>query len=148
MTTLSEQLADLSVHAKHAEDAMSAAQNEAHEKIVARRDQARAVATAAVEKVDKSIQAASDSVNAAGAATKRKWAAFQAKVANDLKSIKADVAEKKHDRAIKRADEMADQLEWEAEVAIDYAIAAVEQAEVAALDAIAGRKKAFDARTS
>jgi len=32
MPKLSEQLADLSAHAKHAEDAVSAAQKEAHDK--------------------------------------------------------------------------------------------------------------------
>jgi hypothetical protein len=35
---LSEQLADLSVRAKKAEDAVAAAQKEAHEKLVARRE--------------------------------------------------------------------------------------------------------------
>ena len=49
---LSEQLADLSVRAKHAEDAFSAAQKEAHEKIEARKQQARAAAATAVEKVN------------------------------------------------------------------------------------------------
>jgi hypothetical protein len=46
---LSEQLADLSVRAKHAEDAFSAAQKEAHDKIEARKQKARADATTAVE---------------------------------------------------------------------------------------------------
>jgi hypothetical protein len=48
---LSEQLADLSVRAKKAEDAVAAAQKEAHDKIVTRKEQARAAAAAAVEKV-------------------------------------------------------------------------------------------------
>jgi hypothetical protein len=46
MAKISEQLADLSAHAKHAEDAVSAAQKEAHGKVMARRDQARAAAAA------------------------------------------------------------------------------------------------------
>lgn len=37
MAKLSEQLAGLSAHAKHAEDAVSAAQKEAHDKVMARR---------------------------------------------------------------------------------------------------------------
>ncbi|HWU25590.1 MAG TPA: hypothetical protein VN154_04230 [Rhizomicrobium sp.] len=146
MTKLSEQLADLSVRAKHAEDAASAAQNEAHDKIVARREQARAAAAAAVQKVDKNIKSASDSVRAANDEAKKKWTAFQTKVDGDLNSIKADIAEKKFERAVKRADKHADELEWEAEVAIDYAVAAIEQAELAVLDAVAGRKQAIDAR--
>ena len=50
---LSEQLADLSVRAKNTEDAVAAAQKEAHDKIVARKEQARAAATTAVEKVNR-----------------------------------------------------------------------------------------------
>jgi hypothetical protein len=38
---LSEQLAELSVRAKHAEDAVAAAKKEARDKVVARKEQAR-----------------------------------------------------------------------------------------------------------
>jgi hypothetical protein len=48
---LSEHLRDLSVRAKGVEDAYDAAQKEAHEKLMARREQARAAAMAATEKV-------------------------------------------------------------------------------------------------
>ena len=41
---LSEQLADLSLHAKKAEDEIAAAKKETHDKVVARRDQVRAAA--------------------------------------------------------------------------------------------------------
>jgi hypothetical protein len=41
---LSEQLAELSVRAKHAEDALAGAKKEAHDKVVARKEQARATA--------------------------------------------------------------------------------------------------------
>ena len=46
MTKLSEQLADLSVQAKSAEDALNAAEKEAHDKVVARKEQARVAASA------------------------------------------------------------------------------------------------------
>ena len=39
MKPLSEQLADMSVRAKSAEDTMAAAQKEAHDKLVARKEQ-------------------------------------------------------------------------------------------------------------
>src|SRR5215469_2862012 len=146
MAKLSEQLADMSVHAKHAEDAVAAAQNEAHEKILARREQARTAATAAVERVDRNIKSAADSVKSAGDHATKKWAALQAKVHGDLQSIRSGFAEKKHDLKVKHADVHADRLEWEAGVAIDYAIAAIEQAELAVLDAVAGRKQAFETR--
>ena len=139
MAKLSEQLADLSVRAKHAEDAVSAAQKEAHEKVLARREQARAAATAAAEKVERNIKSAGDSVKSAGDAAAKKWTAFQTKISNDLLSIKEGIAQKKHDLDVRHAEKHADHLEWEAGLAVDYAIAAVEQAELAVLDAVAGR---------
>ena len=54
---LSAQLADLSVRAKKAEDAVAAAQKEAHDKLIARREQAQADATAAIQKMDQDIKA-------------------------------------------------------------------------------------------
>jgi len=139
MAKLSEQLADLSVRAKHAEDAVAAAQKEAHDKVLARREQARAAATAAAEKVNREIKSAGDSVKSAGDAAAKKWTAFQTKISNDLQSIKEGIAQKKHDLDMRHAEKHADHLEWEAGLAVDYAIAAVEQAELAVLDAVAGR---------
>jgi len=142
MAKLSEQLADLSVRAKHAEDAVAAAQKEAHDKVLARREQARAAATAAAEKVNRDIKSAGDSVKSAGDAAAKKWTAFQTKISNDLLSIKEGIAQKKHDLDVRHAEKHADHLEWEAGLAVDYAIAAVEQAELAVLDAVAGRLEA------
>ena len=139
MEKISEQLAALSVRAKHAEDAASAAEKEARDKVLARREQARAAATAAIQKVDQSMKSAGD---AAG----RKWTALQAKIADDLQSVKSAVAQKKHDMDVRRVEGQADRLEWEAGLAVDYAIAMVEQAELAVLDAVAGRMEAAEAR--
>jgi hypothetical protein len=132
---LSEQLADLSVRAKHAEDAFSAAQKEAHDKIEARKQNARVAATTAVEKVDQEIKSAGDSAA-------RDWNTVKAKVAADINALKANVAEAKHDHDVKRTEKRAERLEWEAGFAIDYAIASVEQANLAVLDAIDGRAQA------
>ena len=139
MKKFSEQLADLSVRAKHAEDAFSAAQKEAHDKIEARKQKARADATTAVEKVNQKIESANDDA-------KRDWNAVKAKVAADIAVLKANVAEAKHNHDVKRAESRADQLEWDAGFAIDYAIASVEQAKLAVLDAIDGRVEAEQAK--
>ena len=48
----------------------------------------------------------------------------------------------KHNHEVKRTERRADRLEWEAGFAIDYAIASVEQANFAVLDAIDGRIQA------
>jgi hypothetical protein len=63
---LSEQLADLSIRAKNTEDAWAAARKEAHDKIAARKAQARVAATAAVEKVNQEVTSAGDSAAGAG----------------------------------------------------------------------------------
>jgi hypothetical protein len=57
---LSEQLADLSVRAKGAEQALDSAEKEAHDKIVARKEQAHAAATKAVERVNQEVKSAND----------------------------------------------------------------------------------------
>jgi hypothetical protein len=97
-----------------------------------RKEQARAAATAAAEKVNRDIQSAKDSAT-------RNWSAVRAKVAADINTLNADVAHKKHDLDVKLAENYADRLESEASFAIDYAVASVEQAEWAVLDAVAAR---------
>jgi hypothetical protein len=128
----------LSVRAKSAEDALDAAEKEAHDKIVARRQQAKAAASKAVEKVNQEVK----SVNNAAS---RNWTAVKAKIADDMNQLKADIAHKEHERDVKRAEGRADQLEWEAGFAIDYAIASVEQAKLAVLDAVDGHLTAEEA---
>jgi hypothetical protein len=127
---LSQQLADLSVRAKNAEDAVAAAENEAHEKIEARKEQARAAAAKATEKVNQEIKSVGDTAG-------RNWTAVRTKVARA-----------KHDLDARHAESHAERLEWEAGVAIDYAIASVEQAKLAVLDAVSSRVDAERERTS
>ena len=138
---LSQQLADLSVRAKDAEDAVAAAEKEAHGKIEARKEQARAAAAKAAEKVNQEIRSIGDTAA-------RNWTAVRAKVAADIDSLKAGVALAKHDIDVKHAESHAERLEWEAGVAIDYAVASVEQAKLAVLDAVSSRAEAERAKTS
>jgi hypothetical protein len=138
---LSQQLADLSVHAKNAEDAVVAAANEAHGKIETRKEQARAAAAKATEKVNQEIKSAGDTAV-------RNWTAVRAKVAADIDHLKASVARAKHDLDRRQAEHHAERLEWEAGVAIDYAIASIEQAKLAVLDAVSSRAQAEQARAS
>ena len=136
---LSEQLSDLSVRAKSAEQALDGAEKEAHDKIAARKEQAHAAATKAVEKVNQEVKSANDTAT-------RNWSAVKAKIADDMNHLKADIAHAKHDRDVNRAESRADRLEWEAGFAIDYAIASVEQAKLAVLDAVDGRLAAEEAK--
>ena len=136
---LSDQLADLSVRTRNAEDAATAAEKEAHDKIMARKEQARAAATTAVEKVGQEIKSIDDTAV-------RNWSTIRAKIAADMNALKADVAHVKHDWDARRTENHAERLEWEAGFAIDYAIASVEQAKLAVLDAIDGRWAAEQAK--
>jgi hypothetical protein len=136
---LSEQLAELSVHAKKAEDTVAAAQKETHDKIMSRWEQARADAAATTEKVNQQIQSVGDSAA-------KDWNARKAKIAADMDALKAKVVRKKHELEAKHAEKEADRLERDARLAIDYAIAAVDQARLAVLDAVAGRIQAEGVR--
>jgi hypothetical protein len=138
---LSEQLADLSVRAKSVEDAFDGAQKEAREKLEARKDQARAAARSAVEKISHEIQTAKTSAA-------KDFTAVKAKITADLNGLKADVGHAKHKLDVKLAESRAENLEWEAGFAIDYAIASIEQAKFAVLDAIDARLAAEQAKAA
>jgi cell division septum initiation protein DivIVA len=129
---LSEQLSALAQRAKSAEDAVAAAQKEAHEKVVARREESRATVSAAIDKVDRNVKSAGDTVSGS-------WKALKAKIAGDMDTLKANVAQRKHDRGVRRVENYAETLEAEAACSVDYAIASIEQAKLAVLDAIVGR---------
>jgi fibrillarin-like rRNA methylase len=64
---------------------VTAAQKEAHDKVMARKEQARAAAAA--ERVNNDIKSAENTAT-------RNWNAVRAKVAADINSLKADVAKK------------------------------------------------------
>jgi hypothetical protein len=132
MKPLSEQLADLSVRAKNAEDAAAAAQKEAHDKVVARVAQAQVGAEQAIQKVNQNITSAGDTASS-------KWNGLKAKIAADMDDLKSKAAQRKHDLDVKRAANYSELLDEDASYAIDYAIASIEEAKVAVLDAIAGR---------
>ena len=136
---LSEQLAKLSVQAKKAEDDFAAAKTETHDKMVARREELRIATTQSVEKLKQDVKSAGDAISS-------DFNALKAKVAADGETLKANVKRWKKDLDAKRAENWADELEWEAGMAIEYAISAVEQAKLAAIDAAIARKEAIDAR--
>ena len=136
---LSDQLSELSVRARNVENAVIAAQKEGHDKVVAHTAEARASATAAVDKVKQSVKAASD-------AGSTKWGAMQAKLGADMDALKMRVSEKKHAIDAKIAERDAEDAENDASYAIDYAVASIEQAKLAVFDAISARLDAEEAK--
>ncbi|MCC8984104.1 hypothetical protein [Bradyrhizobium acaciae] len=141
MKPLSEQLAELSVHAKNTEAAFAAAQKEARDKIEARKAEALSAAKMAVEKVSQQIKSVGESAG-------RDRQALQAKITADVNTLKAYALQAKHDIKANLAAERATLLEEDAGFAIDYAIASVEQAQLAVLDAVDARRAAEQARRS
>jgi hypothetical protein len=129
---LSDQLSDLSVRVKNVENAVAAAEKEGHDKVMARIAEARASATAAVDKVKQSIKAASD-------AGSTKWGAMEAKLGADMDALKMRISEKKRAIDATIAERDAEDAEDNASFAIDYAIASIEQAKLAVFDAISAR---------
>lgn len=138
---LSDRLYDLSVRAKNFETAVTAAQKEGHDKVVARTAEARASATASVDKVKQSLKAARD-------AGSTKWGAMEAKLGADMDALKTRVSEKKRALDAKIAERDAEDAEDDAGFAIDYAISSIEQAKLAAFDAISARLNAEAAKAA
>ena len=135
MKALSHQLADLSVRAKAAEDRINAAQAEARERVDARREQIEHDVEGALNRVEQGFSDARTQV-------KSRFGALQAKVGSDFQSLKDRIARSKRETEIRVADNYAEDMAYEAVLAIDYATAAIGMAELAALDAIAAREEA------
>src|SRR5260370_42520775 len=112
---LSKQLADLSVRAKNAEDAVAGAEKEAHDKIEARKEQARAAAAKATEKVKQEIKSVGDTAV-------RSWTAVRAKIDADKEGLKTGVARGKEDQDVREWAGQAERLPWGEGVSIDEAV--------------------------
>jgi hypothetical protein len=141
MKPLSEQLAELSVRAKNTETAFAAAQKEARDKIEARKVEALSAAKTAVEKMSQQIKSVGESAS-------RDRQALQAKITADVNTLKAHAVQATHDIKAHLADDRAKLLEEDAGFAIDYAIASIEQAQLAVFDAIDARLAAEQVRRS
>ena len=134
---LSELLAELSARAKQAEDEFAVAQRERREEMEARKARAHAAATEAAAKVETEARSF-------GAAVSADRNAAHAKIAADMATLKARVSGAQRAVDSKVLGIRADDLEREAAFAIDFAIASVEQANLAVLDAIDGRREALE----
>jgi hypothetical protein len=141
MKPLSEQLTELSRRARNVEDAFAHAEREARDKIETRKAEAVVAAQSAVEKINRQVKTVADSAS-------RDWAQLQAKITSDMSDLAKFVAQAKHKMDIQRAEDRAEFLEVDATFAIDYAVAAVEQAQLAVLDAVEARRIAEEAKRS
>jgi hypothetical protein len=136
-----EHLADLSASARRAEEVVLAARREPRERIIARREQARISAAAMADKVDRELSTASETITT-------QWHSLQAKLAADIDRLRNDHLERQRNRNVKRATDRAARLETDACVAIDYALATIEEAKLAVLDAVLAGIEAAEAESS
>lgn len=141
MRSLPEQMADLAGRARHAEELLAAARSEPHDRVLEWREEARVTAHDLAHKID-------DDIRAAGSVLSGPWHALRTRLAADLDRWRRGHAERRHDRNLQRATDRAARLESEATVAIDYALASIEDAKVAVLDAVLAELEAAEAMNS
>jgi hypothetical protein len=125
---LSDQLTKLAARAKELEDRAAGAQTKAKNDLQKEVDQARDSAQAQADALRKSAEASKGKISAWWASVQKSWSDHLAAVRKDVKNKKAA-----HD--VKAAQKVADQADDDASFAIDYAYAAIEEAEYAVLDA-------------
>jgi hypothetical protein len=129
---LSDELAKLAARAKQAETRAAAAQKKARTELETDVSDARASASAQAEKLRETAEAGEGKVS-------DWWSGVQKAWSDHVDAVRADIGERKekHDRA--EARRAADDAQDDAQYAIDYAYAAVEEAEYAVLNAALAR---------
>jgi hypothetical protein len=132
---LSDLLAGLSAESRKVEDAFAAMAQETDAKVAERRDQSRADAAAAVDKLEQGVTAVESSV--AG-----NWRALQDRISAEVTEIQSGIAARQHERDIASATKHAEAAEDRAARAVAFAAAAVQTAGLAVLDAGVARREA------
>jgi DNA polymerase II small subunit/DNA polymerase delta subunit B len=132
MKKLSEQLKDLSDRVSKAETKATTAQQESKEKVEASLQKSKADAEARRASFKTDVQAKQ-------AAAASDWEALQADFHQKTQQIKNKIETEKEAREVKKAIKRAEDAEDYAVAAIMYVYMAVDEAEVAVLEAIAAR---------
>ncbi|MFI7667268.1 hypothetical protein [Nocardia sp. NPDC049526] len=132
MTKISEKVHELKDHAEHAEQEIAAAQKETGKKVDAAIDSAKAAAKMRQDRFKENVVARK-------AAAASDWETLQVEHNKRVEKIKKTIAAKKdaHDRNV--ANRRADDAEGYASASIDYALMAIDDAEIATLEAIDAR---------
>jgi hypothetical protein len=140
-TAFSDQLSALAARAKEAEDRAAAA-----------KQRARSDLENEVNAVHESTRAHGDALRKKAEATKDKasagWESVQRSWNDHLAGIRKNFEDRKAAHDLASARKSADRADQDADWAIDYAYAAVEEAESAVLDAIYARRAADELVTT
>lgn len=135
MTPLSEQLAQLSVKAKRAEDNFARTQAQAEENIEHARRVARQTAQEAIDDLNRKVANVRE-------ANSTRWQAFKTKLQADGQRLKQDMAQDRREFSAWQKGNYAEACEEDAALAIDYAAASIAMAESAVLEAVEARNEA------
>jgi len=126
---LSDQLSDLAVRAKEAGDRAAAAQSKAKADLQQEVQQARDAAQARADALRASAEAHKGKISAWWDGVGRAWH-------DHVAAIRRNVRDKQTAHDLKSAQRAADRADGDAAYAIDYARAAIAEAEYAVLDAV------------
>lgn len=132
---LSDDLSKLEVRAKEAEDRAAAAREKVRTDIEADRDNARAVGEDQAKALRETAEEAKSGVS-------DWWTNVQQSWEQAVSAVRDDMADRKVEHDVHRAERKADRAEDDARFAIDFAYSAIVEAEYAVLDATLARKEA------
>ena len=135
MTPLASNIAELQDLAKRIEEDADAVRAGAREKLDARREDIRTHLTERMERLDSNLQKAAEKGG-------EDFLSFRDKVKSDRQRLKDKLSERKEAYGAFFADSSQEVRQLGAAIAIDYAIATVQQARLAVLDAISDRAEA------
>jgi len=139
MQPLPSNFAELSDLLKRIEEDADAVRTEAREKLDARREMIRTNLGERMDRLESNLQKAQNQTSA-------DWTSFREKVKSDRERFKAKLADRKEAYKAFFAESSAEDRELGAAIAIDYAIATIQQARLAVLDAASARAEAFTAQ--
>jgi hypothetical protein len=136
----SSQLSKLSVRAKEAEQKATAARSKAKSDLAQDVQNARQSTEAEADRLQTAVEADSSRISSGWSEVQGTWHEHVARIRGD-----ADAKRAKLDRT--RAERAAENAEADAQIAIDYAYAAIQEAEYSTLDAILARMEADELST-
>ena len=140
MTPLPSNIAELQDLAQRIQEDAEAVRTEARDKLDARRESIRTHLSERMERLDSNLQKAADRGG-------QDFVAFREKVKSDRQRLKDKLGERKEAYRAFFADADDEARQLGAAIAIDYAIATVQQARLAVLDAVSDRAEARTAQT-
>jgi hypothetical protein len=133
---LSDQLSRLAIRTKEVEDRVTAAEGKAEADLEREVNDARAAAQAQADMLRKSAESSKGKVSSW-------WDSMQHSWDDHLAAVKKDFDDRRTTLDLNAANRTAEQADDDASFAIDFAYAAVEEAEYAVLDAILAHKNAM-----